>query len=376
MMNRFFDMVCAIEYYASPLPRLLNDRSRSKKSKPNFSAMPGTSLRPFPPLLIHLAVWGALLLFPLAFSASEGQSTGMFIKLMLPVLASGVVFYGNYFGLIDKLFFPKQYMGFILANAALILAVVLALEFISEHYLLRQGSRFRPLHIYRLVFTLLLSGGVSLGVKVLQRWRKSEEALQARQNEHLISTLAHLRYQIQPHFFFNSLNTIYAFIDTAPEKAKDTVISMSKLMRYMLYEAASEKTPLSAELSFLQSYIALMRTRLDERVEIQTDLPAAAEQSDLQLAPLLFIPLVENAFKHGVSSMRPSSICISLRLEGSRLAFETVNTHFPKDKDDQGGSGIGLHNLRQRLALLYPGRHALDFRTENNFYYAQLTITL
>lgn len=215
---------------------------------------------------------------------------------------------------------------------------------------------------------------VSVTIRGLQQWRQMENTRRTMETEQLKSTLSHLQYQIQPHFFFNSLNNIYSLIEISPEKAKESVHGLSKLMRYLLYEAKVEQVVLADEIAFLNNYIQLMRLRLTGKVTVQTEFPT--QIPNLRVAPLLFIPLVENAFKHGVSAHQPSFISIKMQVQNRQLLFTVTNTNFPKTEQDKGGSGIGLENLKQRLELLYPGKYELIQKVENDVFLSELRIDI
>lgn len=177
-------------------------------------------------------------------------------------------------------------------------------------------------------------------------------------NTKLQSDLNYLKYQLQPHFFFNSLNNIYSLVDLDPEKAKESLHSLSKLMRYLLKSSEEEKVSLKGEVEFLEKYIALMKVRLQDNVKIHVNFPNSIP--DLQVPPLLFISIVENAFKHGVSATEESPIYFELQLDFGHILFEARNLNFAKNQQDLSGSGIGIENLRKRLFLLY-GNHFTYF---------------
>lgn len=174
------------------------------------------------------------------------------------------------------------------------------------------------------------------------------------ERENLKSELSHLRYQLQPHFFFNALNNIYSLMDSSPAKAKESIHGLAKLMRHILYETKDERITLIKEVEFLENAIRLMKLRLTDMVSVKVSFPEKVGSQ--QIAPLLLIPLVENAFKHGVSTLLPTSIFIEMKLEDSTLFFNTSNTHLKKPQTDHSVSGIGIVNMKKRLELLYPGR--------------------
>uniref|UniRef100_UPI0024BBE23C sensor histidine kinase n=1 Tax=Alistipes indistinctus TaxID=626932 RepID=UPI0024BBE23C len=184
-----------------------------------------------------------------------------------------------------------------------------------------------------------------------------------------------LQNQINPHFLFNTLNNIYALVALNPQQAQYALHSLSQLLRYVLYDNNQQMMPLSKELAFIRSYVELMSLRLSKQVQLEVNLPE--DDRGYQVAPLLFIALIENAFKHGVSATEPSFIHISFALTGGDTLICTVeNSCFPKNELDRSGSGIGLENLRRRLSLLYPGQHILRMEKIGEQYVAQMVLTL
>ncbi len=332
---------------------------------------------------LHLLVWGILFAFPILFSGGDFPPMNIYLRTVLPLLFTVVIFYANYFVLIDKVLFKNQIVPFILLNLALIVACMWG-EDIVRDLIPRSNPASRPFrggssnwksfYHFRAAFSMALTVAVSVAVRITQRWMKSESERKAMETEQLKSTLSHLQYQIQPHFFFNSLNNIYSLVDISPEKAKDAIHRLSKLMRYTLHDATAEQVALSNEITFLKNYIDLMKLRLTDKVDVQYDFPESTD--NVQIAPLLFIPIVENGFKHGVSANKPSFISLKMRIEDKRLVFWLENTNFPKDERDKGGSGIGIENLQKRLRLLYPNRHEFRQQVENGVFRTDLIIDL
>lgn len=337
-------------------------------------------------IALHLMVWGILFGFPILFTPGGTPLSSVYIRTVLPLLFTALVFYVNYFLLIDRILFKHHVVLFIILNLALILVCIWGQEWMKDLIWgpwrngggQRRGgnnANFNGFHnyiLFRSAFSLSLTVGVSVATRIIQRYVRSEAERKTMETEQLKSTLSHLQYQIQPHFFFNSLNNIYSLIDIAPEKAKDSVHGLSKLMRYLLYDAKAERVPLSDEITFLKNYIQLMRLRLTDKVEVQYDFPELPPW--VEIAPLLFIPLVENAFKHGVSASQPSFIFIKMRIDVNRIVFWVENTNFPKNESDQGGSGIGIENLVKRLKLLYPDRHEFKQEVQDGVFRSDLVI--
>ena len=159
------------------------------------------------------------------------------------------------------------------------------------------------------------------------------------------------------------------------DKAQDAIAQLSDLMRYAMYETRRETVPIQGEVEFMRNYIELMKLRCNDKTEVGSEF--IVQNSEFEIAPLLFVSLIENAFKHGVSSNRPSRIDIRLEQSDNRLVFTCDNTNYPKDDTDRSGSGIGLENTRRRLDLLYSGRYQWEQTiTPENIYHVCITLQL
>ena len=227
------------------------------------------------------------------------------------------------------------------------------------------------------VTMLVLMFGANLGIKNYFKSRNDHKKLLALEKENLEQQLEYLKYQINPHFFMNTLNNIHALVDIAPEKAKDTILELSKMMRFVLYEGDKKGVPLSREFDFIRNYITLMKLRYTDKVSIVIDLPA--EVPDKQIPPLMLITFIENAFKHGISYQHPSFIDVRVTLSdpsasASRLSFTCRNSKADKPNEEKGGAG--LKNVKQRLNLLYDNNYTLNIKDETDVYNVELTIPL
>lgn len=230
------------------------------------------------------------------------------------------------------------------------------------------GHPLAPPDMARII-TLLLMFGVDLGAVAWFNEQKLRRDMLILERQNLAQELEHLRYQINPHFFMNTLNNIHALIDIDQEKAKRSIVEMSKLMRYALYENNAYMVELNREVEFLKQYISLMRLRYsDDKIEIQCDLPENVSK-DVKMPPLLLATFVENAFKHGISYLSYSFINIHLWLEndGKVIRFQCNNSRHTLDSNTHDGShGIGLENVRKRLDLQYKDNYILTITDSSN----------
>ena len=211
----------------------------------------------------------------------------------------------------------------------------------------------------------------AMAIRYAQRNFSLEIAQKEAQAHKLQADLTQLRYQLQPHFFFNALNNIYSLIAFDPQKAQQSVHSLSKLMRHFMQNIDQKQISLTKEVDFLQQYISLMQLRLTDKTTVRIDFPN--QLPPLTIAPLLFISLVENAFKHGVSATEATELSFSLRVEENKVLFRSENTIIPTN-ESLYNSGIGIENLRKRLTLLYPKKHQYNIKEKDGKYIAQLTI--
>ncbi|MGY5353790.1 sensor histidine kinase [Wenyingzhuangia sp. IMCC45467] len=337
----------------------------------------------------HVLVWVLLFCFPYFLSSFGQQAT--LIRVMayswLPLTMYALIFYGNYSFLIDNFLFKNKKLMYVLINIVLIAVLYwfreIAHEYTMEHFLAidkppkepkGEGGPPRGLFVYIQIISMLVPVVFSVGIKATQRWITIEAEKKEAENIKLSSELQHLKYQIQPHFFFNSLNNIYSLVDISPEQAKTTIHSLSKLMRYLLYDTNTEMISLLKEIEFIKKFISLMELRITDNTIVKSTFPN--NNTDVKVAPLLFISLVENAFKHGVSSQYKSDISFEMTIDNNKIYFVTKNNNFPKEKNDKSGSGIGLQNLDKRLKLLYPNKHLFETRVENDLFIATLEIHL
>jgi LytS/YehU family sensor histidine kinase len=181
-----------------------------------------------------------------------------------------------------------------------------------------------------------------------------------------------LKLQINPHFLFNTLNSIYSQAHFKSEQTEHSILKFSRIMRYVLYDSAADKIPLTQDLEYISNYIDLQQLRLSKNITIQYDVTGPV--NGLSIAPLLLITFIENAFKHGISYTAPSEIKISIAVTGNELSLTVGNAITQSSRESTGG--VGLINARRRLDVLYPGRHLLDVIENDHLYIVNLKIEL
>ena len=222
------------------------------------------------------------------------------------------------------------------------------------------------------VIIMILMLGMNVAVKLYFRQRRDREQLALLEKQNLEQQLEYLRYQINPHFLMNTLNNIHALVDIDQERAKEAVLQLSKIMRFVLYDGSKQTVPLERELAFTRDYVQLMRMRVTDRVKITVSMPE--QTPDRQIPPLVLITFVENAFKHGVSYRQESFIDISVAVDGDSLRFTCSNSRIPTAEDQHGG--VGLQNVRRRLDLIYGDSYSLNIGDEETRYTVELVLPL
>ena len=333
--------------------------------------------------LIHIVGWGILICSPLFFTGRSGvNSVEDYVRGIIVPLSYMSIFYINYVWLIKRFLFRRQTGRFLCCNVLLILAVMglvhLCMTYaIPDQMIGPPHAHPRPLRdvigfylINVMIYSLV--AGLSVAIRMTNGWYKVQANQRELERERAEAELSNLKSQLNPHFLFNTLNNIYSLIAFSPEKAQEAVHDLSRLLRYVLYESNQPLVPIEKDLDFLRNYIELMRIRLPRHVDLQTDIEAATP--GVMIAPLLFISLVENAFKHGVSNSQPSFIQITIRQAGDAVNCSIRNSYVPKTAGDKSGSGIGLSNLEKRLSLLYPECYHFTYGKEGENYVAHLVI--
>ncbi|HPT31723.1 MAG TPA: histidine kinase [Prolixibacteraceae bacterium] len=349
------------------------------------------------PITLHVLAWLTLVILPqLIINRFWGNTRFVAWEFYFNASVYGLIFYLNYLWLVPRYFLnDRKVLYFLLASLTIILLYFFS-GYISAHYihdparekamadvLEKLGNKrpprrgpFREMQVYFFILLSILVTGFSLGLKVLERHSASEKRQKELEKEKLNSELAFLKNQISPHFFFNTLNNIYSLIEISKSDAQEAVLKLSKMMRYLLYESEQGKIQLRHEIGFMRNYIDLMKLRLSDKVELKVDFPEA--MTDDQIPPLLFIPFIENAFKHGVSYRGKSFIRISLTKENSQVKFLCANSMNKRSDPDlvDNHSGIGLENVKKRLKLLFPENHTLVIRESDDAFEVDLEINL
>ena len=351
----------------------------------------------------QVAVWQVILFaMPLAtyLSTQDVDATRTSFFVVWGLFQSPlVVYFANFYLLGPYLFFKRRYWLFALCNLVIILGLNSQFFYVFFHrnnipHMPAMSSTMWIGFFSGLLMFLVLNclvAAIAIGIRHFIRTREIRQQLKDEKAKNTEAELAWLKNQINPHFLFNTLNNISSLTQIDPDAAQDAIAQLSDLLRYAMYETNKKTVPIQGEVEFMRNYISLMKLRCNEMTTVNCQLSTLNSQLStvnyqLEVAPLLFISLIENAFKHGVSSSRPSKIDIRLELKESgdrsletgeqELVFTCDNTNFPKDDTDRSGSGIGLENTRRRLDLIYPGRYTWEQSLNNDIYHVRITLKI
>ena len=313
--------------------------------------------------MCHLALWAYLFLSPLTFWRGTGFNFLHYLMTCVQPMALTIVFYLNYLVLAPKLFVPGKHRYDVLINVVLLIVLGTVvhywMDYVNQLYIPHYRSAPDAVgtlsYIARDTLGLAVFAGGATALALARRWFTTDQKLKEVEAARTKAELSNLRNQINPHFLLNTLNNIYALTAFDTAKAQDAIQQLSRMLRHILYDYQQPTVTLKDEVEFLQNYVNLMRIRLPESVDVQFH--TAISNPDVEIAPMLFISLVENAFKHGVSPSEPSFIHVTIESDGQQTICDIRNSNHPKAASDHSGHGIGLMQVERRLELSYPDRY-------------------
>lgn len=315
-----------------------------------------------------------LFLSPLTYlNHGNGVNPLLYLMSCMAPLMLMVVFYANYLWLTTHYFIQGDKQTFFVINVLMVLFLGITLHYWMQwtHDLFGQSDfnktpslTTRLAFIFRDILNLSVSATVATAIRLSLRWQQTEEERLAAVAAHTEAELRNLRSQINPHFLLNTLNNIYALTAFDSDRAQKAIQQLSKLLRHMLYDNQQEKVSIEKESQFLKNYVELMRIRLPKNIDVQFEIKYTTP--DILISPLLFISLVENAFKHGVSLTEHSYIHILFTATEQEVVFSISNSNHPKSADDRSGHGIGLQQVQRRLDLAYPDHYIWEKGINNN----------
>ena len=321
--------------------------------------------------LLYTFVWVGIYIVPLLNSGmmAESYSFDNLIVAWLKITPFFIVFLIHNL-LFSRLLFKMKYILYLIVTASLIIVMFGCVELYQQF---NEGRMFvgieaahdytrakrASLTDYQWYWNILLASAMlaaNIAIKLFYKSIDDERKYEIMRRQTLQAEMDYLKYQINPHFFMNTLNNIHALIDIDTESAKENIIELSKMMRYVLYDSSSHHTSLQNELQFVSNYINLMRIRYTKDIDIRFNYPQNGTMN-IFIPPLLLIVFVENAFKHGISYNKPSFIHINIKKEPLNLRCSIRNSRHSDSKQNKGG--IGLENVRKRLDMLYGSDYSL-----------------
>ncbi len=321
-------------------------------------------------ILFQVLFWIIWIGYPFINADYDNPSSVRFIIMLFWVRIIEIpLFYFNLYYLIPKVFRVKGIATYLI----ILILLCSAFIFMEDKIKFIINPEYKRSFTFFIFFPALFVAAVSTGYGLVTELQRQERDRQDERQERLQSELSFLRSQISPHFIFNVLNSIVYLIRTNSPSAESITIQLAELIRYMLYEADDKQVTLSKELDYLNNYISLQKIRYGEDVPVKLTI-TGTEGSQL-IEPMLLIPFVENAFKHGVGMAKNPRIDITINFDQNKLDFEVENTiGGGESADKDSSSGIGLKNVTRRLELLYPDSHKLDVNERNNLFVVNLTL--
>lgn len=327
-------------------------------------------------ILVHISIW--ILLYGLTFYPILNNERPIPSDVFPKLLVILVLFYFNYFYLVPVYLLRKSVFIYLMVSLGLLIISVVALnhfyepKFPENFFLGRKPPRdFGYIPIYRSFVSLGIPYVISAILKMYVEWKRNENLRLSVEKENIKSELQFLKAQLNPHFLFNTLNTIYALSVKKSPDTSEAIVDLSELMRYMIYEADKDLVPLNKEIDYIKSYIQLQRLRLSDSENVC--LKITGEDRGRAVPPLLFISFIENAFKYGTDYKGKTYVKITLTITDTSV-FLNVKNKIGIFREPTKNSGIGLENIRNQLELIYPGLHNLEVDNDGKDYEVSLTI--
>ncbi|WP_299824349.1 histidine kinase [uncultured Pontibacter sp.] len=338
-------------------------------------------------LLLHAAFWAAFVVFfGLLYGSYIDDYYNAFMIEFVELPFKMLLVYFNMYYLMPRYLLDKRYLEFFVYLLLLMGAIAAMMQFVLMPFLIH--PLFCPITCSQddLTFYRFIKNGVNISyvvaitavIALLKNWYRHQQSAQTLTKDKLEAELKFLKAQIHPHFLFNTLNSLYSLTLKKSDTAPEVVLKLSSLMDYMLYDANAAKVPLEKELAYIKNYVALEKMRYGERVDVK--LTETGSIAGKQIAPMMLLPFVENAFKHGVSTETENAwVRIDVKVAGERLVLLVENCKCgvkASNNTRDMASGIGLKNLQRRLELLYEGKFKLEIEDEPENYAAMLEIEL
>ena len=328
-------------------------------------------------LLLHAFAWAIIFMLPYVFNTWDEKDDASSVDPYRTIntidnfLWMGL-FYLNASVFIPRLFYKQKYVQYALLLLCSFCVFMLLHGALYKPFVLGRTFNFITSSVHNII-PFLFTIFVSTTYQTISDRIKTETLLAAKQQENLKTELSFLRSQISPHFLFNIMNNIAAMVRLKSDELEPTIHKLSSLMQYMLYETDEDKVLLQSEIEYLQNYIDLQRQRFSEKLKLHVSLDVNENWHTVE--PMLLIPFVENAFKHGTGLVQNPEIEIELRAENDKLYFIVKNKFLQTETVKDKTSGIGLVNVKRRLELLYGNRHHLAINKIDGWFIVSLELT-
>ena len=365
-----------------------------------FLNISGAKLR----ILLHILVWAVLFILPTWLFGEDNLRSRVFIlQIWFQIACYAAIFYTSYFFLIHRYFFTGRKVRYFLLVGTQIMVFMVFLWMLVAHFEPvfrpdripgsplpeentgqidpqrapppgpKHPSPVRNMPLFDFLLTSCLITGLSLGLRFSEKMILNEKLRKEADREKLNVELKLLKHQINPHFLFNTLNSIYSLALMKSDMTAEEVMKLSEMMRYVLQDVSGEKVPLELELEYIRHFVELQKIRLNDNVEVQ--FRVAGEPGLFEIPPIILVPFIENAFKFGSSAHESARIGIDIRTEGAVLKMLVTNRIFP-GRTAGPAFGIGIANTRKRLEMIYPGRHELDIEKNEGHFIVNLSVNL
>jgi hypothetical protein len=356
-------------------------------------------------ILLHVVVWSVLFILPTYLLYDDTFRDKTFLKeVWFQIIGYAILFYTSYFLLAPQLFFKGKKVAYLIASSVVIIILTLCMWMINPRTspispgvewenrvrkkiaiennlpglppLPPRDKMPRPMKnwpLFNFIFSSCMVTGLSLGLRFSEKMILNEKLRKEAEKAKLNTELAFLKHQINPHFLFNTLNSIYSLALIKSDLTAEAVMKLSDMMRYVIQDVKHETVPLELELEYMTHYVELQKIRLNEQVEVHMTLDG--DPKPYQIPPMILVPFIENAFKYGTSTHEPAMIRIDMKIHGGFLAFKVTNQVFT-GREKPETFGIGIENTRQRLNLIYPGRHKLELTNNGKVFIVNIEISL
>jgi len=330
------------------------------------------------PWILHVLFW--ILVFAIMLMAGPNNNTTFLeiIRKLINLAFYIIVVYINLGYLIPRFLSQKNFMTYcllVLATVAVLTPIMVLLLYITTNEV--EPREYLVMNQQWIFLVLFMVAGGSTVIKIVSDWQRHQRDRKDLETQRMQSEIKFLKSQINPHFLFNTLNSLYALTLKKSDKAPEIVIKLSEMMRYMLYECNERRVPLQKEVNYIENYLALEKLRQSGQSDIQ--FKVEGQITDQTIAPLLFVPFLENSFKHGLNhQINEGYMHVTMKVLDEKLLLRVLNSkpnHSSLPIQNQNG-GIGLVNVRRRLSLLYPNQYKLDIEDSNNEHIVELSLDL